>query len=71
LKPPASGFKVIKETGQSSLAATLHYAERTHEVTDGFLLMSVCVWQNKTDILAEASGKSVWVHGRTDTRTSH
>src|SRR5215217_453933 len=55
-------FKVIKETSQSSLAATLHHDHCAHEVRDGFLLMPVCVWQNKTDILAEASGKRVLSH---------
>src|SRR5207248_229499 len=56
------GFKVIKETSQSSLAATLHQAECAHEVRDGFLLVPVCIGQNKTDILAEASGQGVLSH---------
>src|ERR1051326_1388897 len=47
----AGGFKVIKETSQSSLAATLHQHQCAHEICDNFLLMPVCVWQNKTDIL--------------------
>ncbi len=56
------GLKVIKEPGQRRLAACLDGDEREHEITDGFLLMPVCVWQNKADILAEASGKGVLSH---------
>src|SRR5207248_6734898 len=59
-------FKVVKESSESRLTATLHRNECHDKITDGFLLMSVCVWQNKADILAEASGKSVFVHRRTD-----
>src|SRR5215213_746767 len=55
-------FKVVKETGQSSLTATLHGNKCEHEVGDSFLLMPVCVGQNKTDILAEASGNRVSSH---------
>jgi hypothetical protein len=44
------------------LTAGLDAQERKHEITDGFLLMPVRIRQNKTDLLAEASGKRVLSH---------
>ncbi|HEY0322017.1 MAG TPA: hypothetical protein VGC66_13745 [Pyrinomonadaceae bacterium] len=67
----AGSFKVIKESGESGLTATLHRNKCHDKIRDGFLLMSVCVWQDAADILAEASVKSIFVHRRTDARTSY
>ncbi len=52
----AGGFKVVKESGESGLAASADAQECEHEITDGLLLMPVRVGQNEADILAEASG---------------
>src|SRR5438270_130938 len=65
----AGGFKVVKESSQSGLTASADAQECEHEITDGFLLMPVCARQNKTDILAEASGKRVLVHRRNNALT--
>jgi hypothetical protein len=65
----AGGFKVVKESGQSGLTASADAQECKHEITDGFLLMSMCVRQNKADIFAEASGQRVLVHRRNNALT--
>ncbi|MGA9994824.1 MAG: hypothetical protein WBP93_05375 [Pyrinomonadaceae bacterium] len=62
-------FKAVKESGKRRLTATPHAQERKDEIANGFLLMSMCVRQNKTDILAKASGKRALVHRRNNALT--
>ncbi len=63
------GLEVVKETCQCRLATRSDAQEREHEITDGFLLMPMCVGQNKADILAEASGQRALVHRRNNALT--
>jgi hypothetical protein len=65
----AGRFTVVKESGQSGLAAGPNAQAREDEITDGFASMSMCVRQNKADILAEASGKRALVHRRNNALT--
>jgi hypothetical protein len=51
-EPFTGGLDVVKESGKRGLAAGSHVYEREDKITDGFLLMSVCVGQNEADILA-------------------
>jgi len=64
-----SRLEVVKESGERCLAAASHAHEREDEITDSFLLMPMCAGQNKADILAEASGKRVLVHRRSNALT--
>lgn len=48
----AGGLGVIKEAGQPGLATALHHHDSQYEISQGFLLMPMCVGQNETDILA-------------------
>jgi hypothetical protein len=65
----AGSFKVVKESGKPGLAASPHAQESEHEITDGLLLMPMCIWQNEADILAQASGKRALVHRRNNALT--
>ena len=58
----AGGLEVIKEAGKPGLATALHHHESQDEITDGFLLMSMCIRQNEADILFQASGQRVLCH---------
>lgn len=58
----ASCLEVVKEAGESGLAARPHHQKCDHMVGDGFLLMPVCRRQNEADILGKASGQRVLCH---------